>query len=206
VSSVPTAANLRRLASLFAAGLVCLVQGCGGGGSGATLTSLLVTPSMATIPVGGTQQFKATGTYSDNTTRDLTTAAIWSSSIPVVATINSGGLATGENPGTATIVAASGQKTGTVNLNVDVTPSLQTITVSPVAPTMVLPGSQQFMATGSYSDGSIQDLTSTATWSSSDTGVATIAPGGLATGVAAGSTTITAASSSVSGNTLLTVN
>jgi len=61
------------------------------------------------------------------------------------------------------------------------------------------------MATGSYSDGSIQNLTSTATWTSSDKGVATIAPGGLATGVAAGSTTITATSGSISGNTTLTV-
>src|SRR6202012_1740451 len=64
---------------------------------------------------------------------------------------------------------------------------------------------QQFTATGNYSDGSHQDLTNSATWTSSQTSVATISSTGLATGVAAGTTVIQAASGSVRGTTNLTV-
>ena len=67
----------------------------------------------------------------------------------------------------------------------------------------------QFVATGTYSDGSTQVLTTTATWSSSLTGVATTSnasgSNGQATTVAAGASTITAASGLISGSTLLTV-
>jgi len=65
---------------------------------------------------------------------------------------------------------------------------------------------QQFTATGSYSDSSSADITNSVAWSSSNTGFATIdATNGLATGVAAGLTIITATSDTISGNTDLTV-
>jgi hypothetical protein len=62
---------------------------------------------------------------------------------------------------------------------------------------------------GTYSDGSTQNLTTTVTWSASNTGIATISNAtgskGLATAVSAGATTITAAAGGVSGTTTLTV-
>jgi DNA-binding beta-propeller fold protein YncE len=58
---------------------------------------------------------------------------------------------------------------------------------------------------GTFSDGSTQNLTSSATWNSSEPSVATISATGLATGVAAGSTTIMASSGALSGPTTLTV-
>jgi hypothetical protein len=64
---------------------------------------------------------------------------------------------------------------------------------------------QQFKATGVFSDGSMQDLTASVTWSSSDKNVATISTGGLATTVGTGSSTIQAKSGTVPGSTLLTV-
>src|SRR5262249_59145559 len=60
---------------------------------------------------------------------------------------------------------------------------------------------QQFTATGKYSDGSTQNITSQVTWASSNTTAATINASGLATGVAAGSTTISATLGAVSGST-----
>jgi hypothetical protein len=60
-------------------------------------------------------------------------------------------------------------------------------------------GTDQFHATAHFGDGSTQDITSTATWTSSSTGVATISsPGGLAKAVAAGTTNIAASSGSIS--------
>ena len=84
-------------------------------------------------------------------------------------------------------------------------PTLVSITVTPANPSILVGARQQFTATGNYSDGSHQDLTSSATWTSSYPSVATITSTGLATGVAAGSTTIKATSGSINGTTTLTV-
>src|SRR5262249_56975190 len=47
-------------------------------------------------------------------------------------------------------------------------PTLQSISVSPVNVQLFLGTSQQFTATGKLTDGSTQDLTQTATWSTND--------------------------------------
>src|SRR5439155_11939792 len=63
----------------------------------------------------------------------------------------------------------------------------------------------QFAATGTYSDNSTQNLTSQVTWASATPAVATITTAGLATGVAAGTSTISATLTGVTGSTVLTV-
>jgi len=78
------------------------------------------------------------------------------------------------------------------------TPTLSSITVTPNPPDNLAVGStQQFTATGFYSDGSNADITSQVTWASSNTNIATISATGLATGIAAGDTSITAVLSGV---------
>jgi hypothetical protein len=84
-------------------------------------------------------------------------------------------------------------------------PTLVSISVTPTNPSISVGAHQQFTATGNYSNGSHQDLTNSATWTSSSLSVATISSAGLATGVASGSTTIKAASGSIYGTTTLTV-
>ena len=84
-------------------------------------------------------------------------------------------------------------------------PTLVSISVTPTNPSITAGGQQQFTATGNYSDGSHQNLTNSATWTSSATTVATINSTGMATGVAAGTTTIQAASGTIAGSTTLTV-
>ncbi len=87
--------------------------------------------------------------------------------------------------------------------------TLQSIAVTPANPSVAVGTPQQFVATGTYSDGSTQVLTATATWSSSLISAATISnvagSNGQATSVAAGASTITATSGAISGSTLLTV-
>ena len=90
-------------------------------------------------------------------------------------------------------------------LPLPVAATLVSIAVTPANPSIVKGATQQFIATGTYSDNSTQNITSSATWSSTSTSVATISAAGLASGVAAGSTTIQATSGSVSGSTGLTV-
>ncbi len=169
----------------------------------ATLASLAVTPVNPTIAAGTPQQFTAMATYSDGSLQNLTNFVNWSSTTPGVATINSTGLATGLSAGTTTIQAASGAINGSTTLTVTAGVTLVSIAVTPVNPSISVGTPQQFAATGTYSDGSHQDLTNSATWSSTSPGVATINSGGLATGVSVGSTTIQAALGSINGSTTL---
>lgn len=108
------------------------LQGCGSAGGGAapsaaTLRSISVTPANDSIAQGTTQQFKATGTYSDNSTQDLTSTAAWSSSSTAVVTISATGMADGIGSGSATIEAASGSISGSAIVSVTAAKSSQLI-------------------------------------------------------------------------------
>jgi Bacterial Ig-like domain (group 2) len=187
---------------------IALCTGCSSSSSHSsfqpTLVSISVTPATASIGVQGTQQFKAVGTFSDNSTQDLTTSVQWSSSAPNVATINSAGLASGVAAGTTTILATSAAVGGSSSLAVTAL-TLVSITVGPSDPSIPVGETQQFTATGTFSDNSTQNLTNTAAWSSSAAGVATISATGLAKGVGVGSSTINATVSGISGSTTLSV-
>jgi len=174
------------------------------------LLSITVSPNQSSLPVGESEQLTATGNFSDGTVQNLTQSATWSSSALGVATITAGGLATGVTTGTSSISATMGSITGSTTLTVTVTaPVLVSIAVTPGNASVAVGTTQQFTATGTYSDGSTQTLTSTATWSSSAPGVATISNAsgsqGLATAAGVGTTTIKATSGAINGSTTLTV-
>jgi uncharacterized protein YjdB len=170
-----------------------------------TLQSLTIAPLNSSVFVGSTLQFSATGHYSDGSTRDVTPIATWTSSKPVIATITSpGGLATGKAKGSATIKAAVGTFSAATTVMVNAV-VLQSITVTPMSATIAVKGTQQFTATGHYNDGTMQDLTSTASWSASPKGVASVNSMGLATGLKTGTATITAKFGMVNGMATLTV-
>lgn len=196
--------------ALVALSIVAAALGCsdGGGDSShvvtAKLVSIDVAPATTSVAVGATQQFTATGKYDDNSTKDLTATAAWSSGAPATATISAAGLATGVAVGTTTITAASGGKSGTATLSVK-QGTLTAIVVSPASPSIAVGGTQPFTAEAQYDDGSKKDVTSTATWASGTPATATISTAGLATGVAAGTTAITATSGGVTGSAALTV-
>jgi hypothetical protein len=122
--------------------LVISFSGCGGGGGGSTstptvtLASIAVTPANPGILLGkvATEQFTATGTYSDSTTNNLTTSVTWSSSNTDVATISntsgSNGLATLIAAGQTTITASSGSITGSTLLTVQTNNNDNRLTVT----------------------------------------------------------------------------
>ncbi len=173
--------------------------------STATLLSIGVTPSSPDIALGTTQQFTATGTYSDNSTQDLGRQVTWASSNSAIATIgNTGvtrGLAAALAAGSTGITATMGSVTSPeVKLNVAAA-TLASIAVTPANRTIAIGTKQSFVATGTYSDNTTQDLSALVTWATSAGSVATIdnAAGnrGLATALAVGSTDITATMGSV---------
>ena len=104
--------------------------------------------------------------------------------------------------GSGVISRVSGQVTIGDN---DGVVTLSSIAVTPASPSIAVGADQQFTATGTFSDASTQNLTGTATWGSQTTGVATISAGGLAQGVSAGTSTISAVQSGITGSTVLTV-
>jgi 6-phosphogluconolactonase (cycloisomerase 2 family) len=144
----------------------------------ATLTAIAVTPANPSVPNGNSQGFVATGTYSDQTTQTLTTSATWSSSDTQVATVtttgNSGGMASTGAVGSTTIAATQAGITGSTSLTVSAA-TLVSIAVTPANATVFIGSPQHYTVTGTYSDGSTQDLTaSTSTvWTSSAPLVAT---------------------------------
>ena len=170
-----------------------------------TLTSLSVTPVNPRILTGASQQFTATGTYSDSSAQNLSSQVTWTSLNTGVATINTSGLATGVSTGMTIISATLAGVSNNTTLTVQAPPTLTSLTVTPANPSIWRGASQQFTATGIYSDGSTQNLSSQVTWTSSNTGVATINVGGLATGSSAGNTTISATLGGLVGSTTLTV-
>src|SRR5207247_1504144 len=200
---------------------ISLLSSCGGGVSSSTtsgggpnvppppnasLTFLQVTPGNASVAASSTQQFSATGKYSDGSSKDLTSSVLWSSSDTSVASVNNGGLATGVVVGVVTVTAQFGAMQGSATLNItNAGTNLTGITLSPVAASVPVNTTQQFTATGNYNDGSTRDLTALVTWGSSSTAVATVDANGLVTAVAAGSTNISATLGSISNSTSLTV-
>ncbi len=170
------------------------------------LQFIAVTPIKSTIGITGHQQFMATGVYSDRSTQDLTGSVAWHSAAPGVATITTtGGLATAVGPGITTISAGLGTLTGSTTLTVGTAPTLASITVTPMNPRIPNGLTQQFTATGTYSDGSTQPLTTAVTWVSGTPAVASIGATGLATALTQGTTSITATLGAVTGATALTV-
>ena len=164
------------------------------------LISISVTPANPLFALGTTAALTATGTYSDGSTMDLTKAVSWNTADSTIAIVNATGLASSVAVGNTTVAAASGSVNGSTTLSI--TPAvLVSIAVTPAIPTLPLGSTQQFTATGTYTDGSTQNITGTAQWSSDTPAVATIgssgATTGLATTVAQGTATITATSGSV---------
>jgi len=168
----------------------------------------------------------ATGTFT------ATGSMINANPFPTATLLNNGNvLVTGGNPaelydpaaGTFTATGSVGGGTATLLNNGNVliadsaelylpstlTPTgLVSITVTPTTPTVSVGSTQQFIATGTFSDSSMQVLQSV-TWSSSNQAAVTITNDagdhGVALALAAGESTITASAGSISGSTVLTV-
>ena len=115
------------------------------------LLFVTVSPTAVSVPAGETQQFTATGHYSDLSTQNLTDTVTWSTSSGSTATISnasgSQGLATAVGTGLATITAAVGSDSGTAALTV-LPAVLVAITVSPAATSIPLGETAPFNAKG----------------------------------------------------------
>lgn len=159
--------------------------------SSATLVSVAVTGASATLPVGLTRQLAATGTYSDGSTQDLTSAVTWSSDGPAVTVDASTGLATAAEVGDANVTAlhVSGLA-GAVAIHAD-SASLQRLIVAPAALTLPLGAGYALTATGVFDDGTTQDVTGSVDWST-DAGTVVALSGNVVMSLHGGAAHVTA--------------
>src|ERR1700739_1780007 len=105
--------------------------------------------------------------------------------------VNASGYASSIGQGSTTISANSGTISASTTLTVTaVAPVLVGLQISPTNPSVPLGNTQQFTVTAVYSDSSAQNVTTSVTWSSSNTGVASIFAGGLVRGVSQGASII----------------
>jgi hypothetical protein len=174
----------------------------------AAVSFISVSPSSATIVFGTTEQFDALGTLAGGVSQDLTAYALWSSSSPTVAIISnatgSRGLVVSLGTGTTQITASFGGVSSNP-ATLTVTPAvLKSISVTPSGASIPIGAKQQFTATGTYSNGMTKDITASATWTSTNTQVATVSDAigtkGLATAAGIGTTTVIATFSGVTSN------
>ena len=97
-----------------------VLAGCDDDDDSLSVSTLAVTPtSVATLPVGDTQQFTAIATNTDTSTQDVTSIATWQTSDSAVVTIEPGGLAVTRATGTAEISAVYGVFSNSVTMTVD---------------------------------------------------------------------------------------
>lgn len=187
-----------------------LLAACGAGGgsgstsatsvtSGASLQYILVSPVVPpALPLGGSQQFVATGYYSDGSSQDISSSVNWTSSSTSIATLTSGGAATASAVGSTSITASYGS---VVSLPVSLSTmqaKLVSMTISSTNPASIGVGqTTQFRVQGKYSNGFTQDITPAASWYSAYSGKASVndyftTTPGLVTGLKPGTTTISA--------------
>ncbi len=116
----------------------------GRGGPNVPVTSVSVSPTLASITINGTQQLSASLSPLDASNQSVT----WSSSDNTVATVSSIGVVTGVKTGTATITVttADGSKTATVAITV--TPDVNIVDFDDIVPTVqaVVAGKVQFFS------------------------------------------------------------
>jgi uncharacterized protein YjdB len=136
-----------------------------------TLVSIALNPITEPIYAGQVQQMYAFGTYSDSSTKNLTSLVSWTSSNPVIATVST------NNNNVTAVGVGSAYITATLN---GITSAHNTITVSaaavirayllPTATTAVIGAGVSLTAYGVFTDGTTSAITAL-TWASSSSSV-----------------------------------
>lgn len=166
------------------------------------VTQIAVTPATLSFTAAAdTSQLSATCTYTGGGTGDCTSAVTWSSSNGSVATVNSAGLVTSAGDGSASVSASSdGVDSNSVSVSVDLPDTLTAISLSPASISNFVVGDTSTITASCTFSKSGQAQCPTLTWSSDDTGVATVDSSGVVTAVAAGDAVVSASADGIDSN------
>ena len=172
--------------------------------TGGNLTGISFSSPSVALVKGTAGRLTATGTFSNGTSRDITGSGflVWAVADTAAATVTTpvGSLvwlnANAVTSAATAVTAKYDTFTATTLLTVT-DQTLSSITISPTSADLIVGSSSRFTATGLFSNGASQDVTTLCTWTSNDTAKATmgdsaITAKGRVTGVATGTTTISA--------------
>lgn len=167
------------------------VSGSGGADGGTqpiAVTGITVMPTRVSLNTGATASLSAIVQPANASDKSVS----WRSSNTAIATVNAAGVATGIAAGSATITVTTADGGRTASSKVTVTQSDQAtpvtgVAVMPTAGNVVVGGSISLSATVQPGNASNKAVS----WSSSNTGVATVNAAGVVTGIAAGIANIT---------------
>jgi LruC domain-containing protein len=203
--------------------------------SPAELSSITITPPNLSLAKGLSQKLQATGFYTDQSTRDISSSVTWSISTPsllsplstaltgsnstsigsISNSSDSKGLLRAENLGSADVIATFGEILGKTKVQVT-NAELVTLNLSSSAGSKAKGLKEKFFAMGIYTDGTTQDLTTQVHWKSDsnadfkdDCIIACISneisDKGLVTAIEVGETKIIATLGSISATKLFSV-
>lgn len=187
--------------------LLCmlLLSGCGWNGTPTRvndftpLTSIEISAVTSTIAAGTSTTLKATGNFSGQFTRDITTQVSWASgstvaSFPFPAYPNRVKADTAAAGTTAALTASmNGVMSTPFTLNVS-SATIKSVVVTSTSSSVAQGLDVQCKAEGTFTDGTnetTQDVTYDVVWSSSDPAIATVSAAGLAHGVTKSDTAVT---------------
>lgn len=139
------------------------------------------------IQPGDVVKVKLTATYADEVTEDVTGKAEWTTSNSEFAAVEDG-VITAKARGEVTVTAKYGKKTVKISVSVG---KLDTLTISDKTLVMKEGDRKQLTVLAKYKDGTIDDVTESAEWTTSSATIAEVSEG-LVTGIATGKATITA--------------
>lgn len=168
---------------------------CSGGEIGIPLAlELEMVPAGGDLPKGLTRSFTVFGTIAGEPRVDFSGLVHWQSSAPEVASIDADGLVRARAEG-STVITASCDEAGVflqTSAELRVTPPVvQSMTVAPDPAVSGVGLQLKLKATGTYSDGTIADVTSLAVWTSQSPAVVDVQPTtGISMGIALGTGTI----------------
>lgn len=174
--------------------------------STADLTALMIT-GVDSVSVCRPAELGLSGSYSDGTTRDISTStASWSVTPSSAGMIDANGqlVVTSDSVPAVSVTARVGA-VSSASRDISVLQNLSRIDLSAPTLNIEIGSTTQFTAQGFYTDGGSADLTAYANWRSSAPTVAEASAGGAVKAVSVGSATIFASCGGVEGNALVTV-
>ena len=198
-------------AAVVACVLICcaLLSSCGtnatqGAGGSSKLAQIVITPANRSIPKGTNLRLSATGTFADGTQQNLSSSVTWQTSPSNIATIDPKGNLRALAIGVAQVSAAYQGMTASTSTTVG-PPAPVSITVSSQRSSVPLGESEQVFATGSFTDGTTQNLTAFVTWQVTPPTVASINAQGDLQAMSQGVVQVSVAYEGMTGSTSITV-
>lgn len=131
------------------------------------VTSLAVSASSLSLELGETADLSVLATYASGSTTDVTSQVSWSVGDPSILEVTDGDPATAEAlaEGATTLTASfAGETSSPLTLTV-LSPALTELTISATTTVLSLGDSADLTVSGSYADGSSEDVTDLVSWS-----------------------------------------